>query len=110
MTTAVVSCTRSVCSAARRSGNSASCCPSKVYMPSKPAASIALAAAGTSMRAVVVNAASTNIGTSYDWRMDEYGPATYGERVADVYDEWYKMPHDVGDEAGLLTELAAGGR
>jgi SAM-dependent methyltransferase len=39
----------------------------------------------------------------------EYGPETYGERVADVYDEWYKLG-DPGPEAALLAELAAGGR
>lgn len=39
----------------------------------------------------------------------EYGPATYGERIADVYDEWYKLP-DPAPEAALLAELAAGGR
>jgi SAM-dependent methyltransferase len=40
----------------------------------------------------------------------EYGPETYGERVADVYDEWYKLPHDLETEAAFLAELAAGGR
>jgi len=40
--------------------------------------------------------------------MAEYGPETYGERVADVYDEWYK-PVDTAAEVALLTELAAGG-
>jgi SAM-dependent methyltransferase len=40
----------------------------------------------------------------------EYGPATYGDRVADVYDEWYKLPHNLETEATFLTELAAGGR
>ena len=30
--------------------------------------------------------------TSYDWRDGDYGPETYGERIADVYDEWYKLP------------------
>jgi SAM-dependent methyltransferase len=39
----------------------------------------------------------------------EYGPETYGERVADVYDEWYK-PVDTAAEVELLTELATGGR
>ena len=41
--------------------------------------------------------------------MDQYGPETYGERVADVYDDWY----DLGDgraEATLVEELANGGR
>jgi SAM-dependent methyltransferase len=38
-----------------------------------------------------------------------YGPATYGERVAEVYDEWY---HDSPDTAGTvdgLARLACGG-
>jgi SAM-dependent methyltransferase len=39
----------------------------------------------------------------------EYGPETYGERVADVYDSWYKLG-DPAPEAALLAELAAGGR
>ncbi len=39
----------------------------------------------------------------------EYGPETYGERVADVYDDWYKLG-DPAPEAALLAELAAGGR
>jgi SAM-dependent methyltransferase len=42
--------------------------------------------------------------------MDEYGPETYGEHVADVYDEWYRQLHDVGQEATVLADLAAGGR
>jgi SAM-dependent methyltransferase len=41
--------------------------------------------------------------------MEQFGPETYGERVADVYDEWYK-PVDSGPEVALLTELANGGR
>ena len=41
--------------------------------------------------------------------MGEYGPETYGERIADVYDEWYTLP-DPEPEATLLAELAAGGR
>jgi SAM-dependent methyltransferase len=44
----------------------------------------------------------------YDWAMDQFGPGTYGERVADVYDDWYK-PVDSADEVALLGELAAGG-
>jgi SAM-dependent methyltransferase len=38
----------------------------------------------------------------------EYGPETYGERVADVYDSWYKKLDSPG-EVELLEELAAGG-
>ncbi|HUI47616.1 MAG TPA: class I SAM-dependent methyltransferase [Acidimicrobiia bacterium] len=41
--------------------------------------------------------------------MEGFGPETYGERVADVYDEWYK-PDDSAAEVTLLAELAAGGR
>lgn len=41
--------------------------------------------------------------------MAEFGPETYGERVADVYDEWYK-PVDTAAEVALLAELAGGGR
>jgi SAM-dependent methyltransferase len=45
----------------------------------------------------------------YDWLMEQFGPETYGERVADVYDQWYK-PIDTAEEVALLTELADGGR
>ena len=41
--------------------------------------------------------------------MDHFGPETYGDRVADVYDEWYK-PADTAAEVALLAELAHGGR
>jgi SAM-dependent methyltransferase len=41
--------------------------------------------------------------------MADFGPETYGERVADVYDDWYK-PVDGAAEIALLTELAARGR
>jgi SAM-dependent methyltransferase len=41
--------------------------------------------------------------------MEEYGLETYGERVADVYDEWYRLP-DEEAECALLTELAGGRR
>ena len=41
--------------------------------------------------------------------MDHFGPETYGDRVADVYDEWYK-PLDTAAEVALLAELAHGGR
>src|SRR5262245_14071152 len=66
------------------------------------------AAAGTLARSVVANAASSSTRTSYDGAMD-YGPETYGERVARVYDEWYKLG-DPEPEAALLAELTAGGR
>ena len=40
--------------------------------------------------------------------MDSYNEATYGERIADIYDEWYRTY----DEAAIatLSELAQGGR
>jgi SAM-dependent methyltransferase len=41
--------------------------------------------------------------------MGEFGPETYGERIADVYDEWY-TPVDTETEVALLAELAGGGR
>lgn len=41
--------------------------------------------------------------------MEDFRPETYGERVADVYDQWYK-PVETADEVALLAELAAGGR
>jgi SAM-dependent methyltransferase len=40
--------------------------------------------------------------------MDHFGPETYGDRVADVYDDWYK-PLDTAAEVALLAELARGG-
>jgi SAM-dependent methyltransferase len=44
----------------------------------------------------------------YDCWMEHFGPETYGDRVADVYDEWYK-PIDTAAEVALLTELAGAG-
>jgi SAM-dependent methyltransferase len=40
--------------------------------------------------------------------MERYGPETYGERVADVYDSWYVMP-DTSREVEVLAELAGDG-
>lgn len=48
--------------------------------------------------------------------MDEdYGPSTYGDRVAEVYDEWYLQPDhpslgDVADTVSFLKELAGDGQ
>ena len=36
--------------------------------------------------------------------MDGYGPSTYGDRFADVYDEWY---HDVSDVDATVARIAA---
>ena len=41
--------------------------------------------------------------------MTEYGLETYGERVADVYDSWYRLPN-VDEEVAGLVDLANGGR
>lgn len=44
--------------------------------------------------------------------MDEYGPGTYGDRVAEVYDEWYaELPFggEIGVTVSFLRELAADG-
>src|SRR4026208_1729663 len=41
--------------------------------------------------------------------MTEYGLETYGERVADVYDSWYRLPN-VDEEVAGLADLANGGR
>jgi hypothetical protein len=38
--------------------------------------------------------------------MDGYDPATYGERWADVYDEWHDEPDEVADTVAFLAELA----
>ena len=39
----------------------------------------------------------------------EYSAATYGDRIADVYDEFYR-PANVAARVDVLAELAAGGR
>ena len=41
--------------------------------------------------------------------MDGYGPGTYGESFADVYDEWYGDVSDVAATVAGLTALADGG-
>jgi SAM-dependent methyltransferase len=41
--------------------------------------------------------------------MDGYDAATYGDRIADVYDELYPPGPGADDEVALLAELAAGG-
>jgi SAM-dependent methyltransferase len=46
----------------------------------------------------------------YDLPMAEYGPETYGEHIADVYDDWYRNLGDAEEQADLLAELANGGR
>ena len=41
--------------------------------------------------------------------MDEYTASTYGDSIADVYDEFYR-PANVPERVDVLAELAAGGR
>ncbi len=41
--------------------------------------------------------------------MERYGPETYGERGADLYDAWYQDVLDPGASVDLLVELADGG-
>lgn len=42
--------------------------------------------------------------------MSAYEPSTYGDRIADVYDDLYGLMFDVGPMASTLAELARGGR
>lgn len=39
----------------------------------------------------------------------EYGPSTYGDRIAEVYDQMYPVRADVGTAVEALVELADGG-
>lgn len=39
----------------------------------------------------------------------EYGPSTYGDRIADVYDEWPRYPHDEEEAAEFLASIAGAG-
>lgn len=41
--------------------------------------------------------------------MPDYDPATYGDRMADVYDEWSGIPGDAEDAVSFLGELAGSG-
>ena len=41
--------------------------------------------------------------------MDDYGSATYGDRIADVYDQWEGVPADSEEAAGFLAGLAGDG-
>ena len=42
--------------------------------------------------------------------MEGYGPATYGDRIADVYDALYEKTLDTHGAVETLAELAGGGR
>jgi len=41
--------------------------------------------------------------------MDDYGPSTYGDHIADVYDSWFHPPSDPGAAVDFLAELAGSG-
>ena len=41
--------------------------------------------------------------------MEGYGPATYGDRIADVYDAFYEETLDTDRAVEVLAELAGGG-
>lgn len=45
-----------------------------------------------------------------DARVDGYGPATYGDAFADVYDDWYGDLGDLDHATATIVEQAAGGR
>jgi SAM-dependent methyltransferase len=40
---------------------------------------------------------------------DEYGPSTYGDRIAGVYDQWLGLPGDADEAAEFLAQLAGRG-
>jgi SAM-dependent methyltransferase len=40
----------------------------------------------------------------------DYGPETYGDRIADVYDEWYGAREDPADAVEFLAALVPDGR
>jgi SAM-dependent methyltransferase len=42
--------------------------------------------------------------------VEDYGPGSYGDAFADVYDEWYHDVSDVEATVACLERLAAGGR
>ena len=41
--------------------------------------------------------------------MTDYDAATYGDRMAQVYDEWFAVPSDTEDTVGFLSDLASTG-
>jgi SAM-dependent methyltransferase len=42
--------------------------------------------------------------------VEGFGPATYGDRIADVYDAWYGTRLDPAEAVDFLADLAGGGR
>jgi len=41
--------------------------------------------------------------------VDNKDYATYGEKIAEIYDEWFAVPEDAEDAASFLSELAGSG-
>ena len=41
--------------------------------------------------------------------MTDYDAATYGDRIAEVYDEWFGVPSDTEDTVSFLADLAGPG-
>lgn len=41
--------------------------------------------------------------------MPDYDAATYGDRMAEVYDEWFAVPSDTEDTVAFLSDLAGPG-
>ncbi len=41
--------------------------------------------------------------------MSEYGPSTYGDHIADVYDSWHRLPADTDQTVEFLATLAGSG-
>jgi SAM-dependent methyltransferase len=41
--------------------------------------------------------------------MDDYGPSTYGDRIASIYDEWHPVEEDAEQAAEVLAGLAGDG-
>ncbi len=42
-------------------------------------------------------------------RIRDFDPATYGDRIGNVYDDWFGTPEDAEATAALLSELADSG-
>jgi predicted TPR repeat methyltransferase len=40
----------------------------------------------------------------------DFDPATYGDRMAEVFDEWFVIPGEAEDAVSFLSELADRGR
>lgn len=41
--------------------------------------------------------------------MPDYDPAAYGDRMAEIYDEWFGIPEDADEAVAFLSDLAGRG-